>query len=46
MKLTATMMLTLDGVYQGPGAPTRTGAAGSSAADGRPRTPTRRCGRS
>ena len=35
MKLTATMMVTLDGVYQGPAARTRTGAAGSSAAAGR-----------
>ena len=42
MKLIATMMLTVDGVYQGPGAPTRTGAAGSTAAAGPRRTPTRR----
>ena len=44
MKLTATMMLTLDGVYQGPEAPMRTGAAGSTAAVGPRRSPTRRAG--
>jgi len=34
MKLTASVMLTVDGLYQGPGTPTRIGATGSSAADG------------
>ncbi len=44
MKLTATMMLTVDGVYQGPEAPMRTDAAGSTAAGGPRRSPTRRPG--
>jgi len=46
MKLTASMMLTLDGVYQGPEAPMRIDAAGSTAVGGPRRTPTRTRGHS
>jgi hypothetical protein len=46
MKLAASMMVDLDGMYQGPAGPTKTGAAGSSERDGRRRTPIRRGGRS
>jgi hypothetical protein len=42
MKLIASMMLTLDGVYQGPGGPMRTDEAGSTAAGGPRRSPTAR----
>ena len=45
MKLIATMMLSVDGVYQGPGGPDEDGAGGSSAADGHIST-TRRAGAS
>jgi hypothetical protein len=44
MKLTASMMVTLDGVYQGPGGPDETAAAGSTAAVGPPLLATRRVG--
>ena len=46
MKLTASMMLTIDGVYQGPEAPMRTAAAGLTAAGGPQPMAMRRAGKS
>jgi hypothetical protein len=46
MKLTASMMLTLDGVFQEAGGRDEDRRGGFERADGRRRTPTRKCGRS